>query len=128
MTRKSPTNVVPSLPIVDHRSMLHSGIHAAVSDAFKRLMQAACAGQTPEWPVWVRPSYDGKTPCAPYIGAEAPSTDWMRVKGLTIDGWMTDRQMFNHMRDAMDNVPLWAISFRDSTGALTPCAREALEA
>lgn len=86
---------------------LHDGIAAACRDAFVRLCALARAGQSPDpWPVWIRLSYDGVTPCAPFIGPEAPSAEW-RDSGARIDGSMSERQMANYLRLHCGRWPLF---------------------
>jgi hypothetical protein len=113
--------------MVDYRGIVHAAIHAAIDDAWPRMCQEAMAGRSIDWRVYVRPALDKDTPAPLYIGPRAPGPEYMRVQRLTVDGTAEKHQLFNALRDRMDTVPLFAMSFRDSAGCLTDTASLALE-
>ena len=105
------------------RQQMSDALTVAVRDAMMRLAGEARKGRTPDYSVWLRPSYDGKAPCAPYIGDVPPSDAFWKVENVTVSGWDTESQTLNALRDASAVWPCWAMSFIDSVGYPIPSAR-----
>jgi hypothetical protein len=96
---------------IDIQKQVDGLLEIAATDAFNRQCHDALTGRALYYFVYIRPAYSSMEPAAPFIGLEAPSKEWRRVRGLVFSCYKSVRQNIAALRDAFMALPLYATAF-----------------